>query len=205
MLSINNLAPSYGVAKYGRTTSSSNSLSFSKTLQNTSKTPDSNVIYGKGMKVYLPNKDTVGSGCDPRSGLSFIFKYAPESTEDNPIMIAYGFDENQEKFEKKVAIKDINPYNATLVEMKAFESHYKLDKVLFLSAFPPTKTPATLNSTHNFISLCENQSQESRLLGDLDWDDYYSKTVNTIKRILSTQKESLEKERNYLLSLNRRI
>lgn len=201
---VQSLAPSYGVAKYGKITSSSNGLSFSKTLQNTSKTPDSNVIYGKGMKVYLPTKDTVGSG-GSGSGLSFLLKYAPESTEDNPIMIAYGFDENQEKFEKKVSIKDINPYNATLIEMTAFESYYKLDKGKWISALPPTKTQPTLNSTHNFVSLCKDKIKEEQILGDFEWTKFYEKTLSTIQNILSNQKDNLEKERNYLLSLNRRI
>lgn len=201
---VQSLSPSYGVAKYGKVTSSSDNISFAKALQNTSKTSDSTPIYRATTKVYLPDKDTVGSG-GSGSGLSFLLKYAPESTEDNPIMIAYGFDENQEKFEKKVSIKDINPYNATLIEMKAFESYYKLDKGKWISALPPTKTPATLNSTHNFVSLCKDKIKEEQILGDFEWAKFYEKTLSTIQNILSNQKDNLEKERNYLLSLNRRI
>ena len=205
MLSINNLAPSYGVAKYGKTTSSSDSLSFAKTLQNTPKNPDSTVIYGKGMTIYLPDKDTIKAG-GTGSGLSYSLKYAPESTEDNPIMIAYGFDENQQKYKKTIHIKDVDPHHATYIEFKAFVAHHKIEQTIDRPfVFIPTKTPATLNSTHNFVSLCKERIKEQQILGDFQCARSYEKTLSAIQNILSNQKDNLEKERNYLLSLNRRI
>ena len=40
------------------------------------------------------------------TGLSFYIKYAEESTEDNPVVIAKGVDENGKEFEEKININD---------------------------------------------------------------------------------------------------
>ena len=204
MLSINNLTPSYGVAKYGKVTSSSDNSSFAKTLQNTSKTPASDVTHGKGITINL-SKDTVGSGYDLRSGFSYSLKYAPESTEDDPIMIAYGVDENQQEYQKTIHIKDIDPCHATYIEFLAFGTHYKIAQTSdrpFL--FIPTET-MTLNSTHNFLSICEDTRKEQQMLGNFQCASSYEKMLNAIQNILSKPKNNLEKELSYLLSLNRRI
>lgn len=203
-MTIYSLLPSYGSAKYGKVTSSSDRLSFSKTLQNTSNSSNPTQICGKGMTINL-SKDTVGSGYDLRSGFSYSLKYAPESTEDDPIMIAYGVDENQQEYQKTIHIKDIDPCHATYIEFLAFGTHYKIahdsDRPFL---FIPKET-MTLNSTHNFLSLCEDTRKDQQILGNVQCASSYEKMLSAIQNILSKQKKDLEQELNYLLSLNRRI
>ena len=62
------------------------------------------------------------------TGLSFYIKYAEESTEDNPVVIAKGVDENGKEFEEKININDINLRNASYVEMRCLEAYYNVDK-----------------------------------------------------------------------------
>ena len=87
------------------------------------------------MKVYLKTDDMLFSGGNG-TGLSFYIKYAEESTEDNPVVIAKGVDENGKEFEEKININDINLRNASYVEMSALEAYYNVDKGNTLSSFP---------------------------------------------------------------------
>ena len=41
---------------------------------------------------------------------------------------AKGVDENGKEFEQRIYINDVNPSNATVVEMRALEAHYKVEK-----------------------------------------------------------------------------
>ena len=43
-------------------------------------------------------------------------------------MLAKGVDENGKEFEQRIYINDVNPSNATVVEMRALEAHYKVEK-----------------------------------------------------------------------------
>lgn len=72
--------------------------------------------------VFLPNKNTAYSG-GQANGLSFRIDYAENSTPQNPIMIASGVDENGNRFEQELVLKDIDPKNATIVEFRALEAH----------------------------------------------------------------------------------
>ena len=74
------------------------------------------------MKVYLKTDDMLFSGGNG-TGLSFYIKYAEESTEDNPVVIAKGVDENAKEFEEKININDIDLRNASYVEMSALEAY----------------------------------------------------------------------------------
>ena len=51
------------------------------------------------------------------TGLSYCLKYADDST-----------DENGKEFEQRIYINDVDPSNATVVEMRALEAHYKVEK-----------------------------------------------------------------------------
>ena len=74
------------------------------------------------VKVYLKTDDMLFSGGNG-TGLSFYIKYAEESTEDNPVVIAKGIDENGKEFEEKININDIDLRNASYVEMSALEAY----------------------------------------------------------------------------------
>ena len=62
------------------------------------------------------------------TGLSYCLKYADDSTDENPVVLAKGVDENGKEFEQRIYINDVNPSNATVVEMRALEAHYKVEK-----------------------------------------------------------------------------
>ena len=79
------------------------------------------------VKVYLKTDDMLFSGGNG-TGLSFYIKYAEESTEDNPVVIAKGVDENGKEFEEKININDIDLRNASYVEMSALEAYYDVDR-----------------------------------------------------------------------------
>ena len=66
------------------------------------------------VKVYLKTDDMLFSGGNG-TGLSFYIKYAEESTEDNPVVIAKGVDENGKEFEEKYIGQGMNE-NRTMEE-----------------------------------------------------------------------------------------
>ena len=76
--------------------------------QNNSKTyaAENEAFSQTSVKVYLKTDDMLFSGGNG-TGLSFYIKYAEESTEDNPVVIAKGVDENGKEFEEKININDI--------------------------------------------------------------------------------------------------
>ena len=73
--------------------------------QNNSKTSvNGNEAFPQtSMKVYLKTDDMLFSGGNG-TGLSFYIKYAEESTDDNPVVIAKGIDENGKEFEESVGL-----------------------------------------------------------------------------------------------------
>ncbi|PVX54768.1 hypothetical protein [Bacteroides galacturonicus] len=62
------------------------------------------------------------------TGLSYCLKYSDDSTDENPVVLAKGVDENGKEFEQRIYINDVDPSNATVVEMRALEAHYKVEK-----------------------------------------------------------------------------
>lgn len=81
-------------------------------------------------KVYniFTDEDMLWTGGNG-TGLSYYLKYAEDSTEDDPTIIAKGVDENGNEFEKTIHINEINPKSATVVEMRALEAHMGVKKL----------------------------------------------------------------------------
>ena len=52
-------------------------------------------------------------------GIEYRFFHAAESTDENPVLVARGVDEHGKLFEEKIDVKQINPYNTTLLEIDA--------------------------------------------------------------------------------------
>ena len=84
--------------------------------QNNSKTyvAENEAFSQTSVKVYLKTDDMLFSGGNG-TGLSFYIKYAEESTEDNPVVIAKGVDENGKEFEEKYIGQGMNE-NRTMEE-----------------------------------------------------------------------------------------
>lgn len=60
-------------------------------------------------------------------GTEYRYFEAAESTEDNPVLIARGVNEDGKIFEQKINLKQIDPYNATWIEINALGNYYKPD------------------------------------------------------------------------------
>jgi hypothetical protein len=139
------------------------------------------------VKVYLKTDDMLFSGGNG-TGLSFYIKYAEESTEDNPVVIAKGVDENGKEFEEKININDINLRNASYVEMSALEAYYNVDKGNSLSSFPQETGCMGLNDRCDFISSFEKVIQDMNKLGRYDLQMFYMLNMNTYLNASSKHK-----------------
>lgn len=139
------------------------------------------------MKVYLKTDDMLFSGGNG-TGLSFYIKYAEESTEDNPVVIAKGVDENGKEFEEKININDINLRNASYVKMSALEAYYNVDKGNSLSSFPQETGCMGLNDRCDLISSFEKVIQDMNKLGRYDLQMFYMRNMNTYLNASSKHK-----------------
>ena len=139
------------------------------------------------MKVYLKTDDMLFSGGNG-TGLSFYIKYAEESTEDNPVVIAKGVDENGKEFEEKSNINDINLRNASYVEMSALEAYYNVDKGNSLSSFPQETGCMGLNDRCDLISSFEKVIRDMNKLGRYDLQMFYMRNMNTYLNASSKHK-----------------
>ena len=139
------------------------------------------------MKVYLKTDDMLFSGGNG-TGLSFYIKYAEESTEDNPVVIAKGVDENGKEFEEKSNINDINLRNASYVEMSALEAYYNVDKGNSLSYFLQETGCMGLNDRCDLISSFEKVIQDMNKLGRYDLQMFYMRNMNTYLNASSKHK-----------------
>ncbi len=85
---LNNISPLYGQQKSNNTKTS---VSGGKTF-NAVETPKVYQIFTTDNMLW-----TGGNG----TGLSYCLKYADESTDENPVVLAKGVDENGKEFEKR--------------------------------------------------------------------------------------------------------
>lgn len=61
-----------------------------------------------------------------RFGAEYRYYEAAESTEDNPVLVVRGVDEDRNEFEEKIALKEINLYNTSNLEIGALEIYYHI-------------------------------------------------------------------------------
>ncbi len=122
--------------------------------------------------VFMEDEDTLYSGGNG-TGLSFYIKWAEDSTEENPVMVAKGVDENGEEFEQRIHINDINPSNATLVEMRALEAYTGVEKNGGLSSLPMETGDMGLNDRRNFMEMFKKQISDMALLKQKAAAAYY--------------------------------
>ena len=63
------------------------------------------------------------------TGLSYCLKYADDSTDENPVVLAKGVDENGKEFEKRIYINDVNPSNADRKSTRLNSSHTTVSRM----------------------------------------------------------------------------
>jgi hypothetical protein len=72
--------------------------------------------------VYIPDEKTLYSGGNG-TGLSCIVKYSDEYSKENPVVTVSGIDENNKAFKYEMNINDIDPTNATYIELKTLGAY----------------------------------------------------------------------------------
>lgn len=72
------------------------------------------------------------------NGQELHMDYDESSTEENPVMKAWGIDSKGMSYEKLIYINEVNPRNASTAEMKALEIHLKQQGDSMLTAPRPT-------------------------------------------------------------------
>lgn len=122
--------------------------------------------------VYMKTDDMLYSGGNG-TGLSFYIKYAENSTDDDPTVVARGVDENGKEFEQTIHINKINPQHASIVEMRALESYLGVDKNGGLSSLPPETGMMGLHDKADFMDMFEKQISDMKLLNQKKAASYY--------------------------------
>ena len=107
------------------------------------------------------------------TGVSCHIKYAEGSTQDDPIVIAKGVDENGDEFEKTIHINEVNPKSATVVEMRALEAHMGVKKLGGFTSLPLETGAMGLNDRMDFMDMFQKQISDMKLLSQKKAAAYY--------------------------------
>ena len=138
-----------------RTQQNTTGKNFAAQVNNVADTP----------KVYniFTDEDMIWTGGNG-TGLSYYLKYAEDSTEDDPTIIAKGVDENGDEFEKTIHINEVNPKSATVVEMRALEAHMGVKKLGGFTSLPMEAGAMGLNDRTDFMDMFQKQIGGMKLL-----------------------------------------
>lgn len=156
----------YPMAGYGtkRTQQNASEKSFAEQINN--------VAGKKGHIVYMKTDDMLYSGGNG-TGLSFYIKYAEDSTEEDPTVIAKGIDENGDEFEQTIHINNINPKAATIVEMRALEAYTGVEKQYGFTSLPLESGSMGLNDRRDFMDMFKDVIRDMKLLNQKKTAAYY--------------------------------
>ena len=131
---------------------------------------------GSGRHVYMKTDDMLYSGGNG-TGLSYYIKYADSSTAEDPTVIAKGTDENGNEFEQTIHINDIDPRNATIVEMHVLEKYTGAEKRYGFTSLPLSAGEMGLNERRNFINMFEDSINGLTLMKAKKAAAYYKQSV----------------------------
>ena len=67
---------------------------------------------------------------------------------------------NGKEFEQRIYINDVNPSNATVVEMRALEAHYKVEKQGGFTSLPLEAGNMGLNDRRDFIAMFKKSIED---------------------------------------------
>lgn len=122
--------------------------------------------------VYMKTDDMLYSGGNG-TGLSFYIKYAENSTEDDPTVVAKGVDENGKEFEQTIHINKINPRAATIVEMRALEAYTGVEKQYGFTSLPLETGSMGLRDRRDFMNMFKKTISDMNLLSQRNSAAYY--------------------------------
>ena len=163
-----------------KSTKTSTGTSFSNYINNAAGNS------GKGHIVYMKTDDMLYSGGNG-TGLSFYLKYAEDSTEDDPTVIAKGVDENGNKFEQTIHINDINPKNATIVEMRALEAYTGVKKQYGFTSLPLSSGNLGLHERRNFMAMFEKTISDMTILRQQSTAAYYRYSMQAYWNLMNNK------------------
>ncbi len=179
-MNINEIRARFYPAPSNQSATSKNGVeSFAEQMQtrSASSTPVGN-DFKKDLKIKRPDDETLVSQANA-TGLSYHIKYAESSTQENPVVVAIGTDENGMPFEKTIHINDIDPHNATVIELKALEAHLNGGRG-GLSRLTSLTWDMGLNDKRNFIDALETKVSEQVRLGEVLTAQYFSDAMNKL-------------------------
>ena len=133
-------------------------------------------------KVYMKKDDMLYSGGNG-TGLSFYLKYAEDSTEDNPKVLARGVDENGNEFEQTINVNDVDSRNATVIEMHALEAISGAPKRNGLTSLPMGSENVGLNQRQDFMAVFKKNIADMNLLGEKRTATEYSKLYDFYENV----------------------
>ena len=143
---------------------------------------------GKSIKVYFKTPDMLYSGGNG-TGLSFFLKYAEESTTDDPVIYAKGVDEKGNEFEQTVSVNNIDPSNATYVEMRALEAHnHVYYGIMKMSSLPLESGQMALHDRRNFFDMYKEGIKNFNTLKRYDLSAVYEQCYQSYLDIAAGQK-----------------
>lgn len=133
--------------------------------------------------VYMKTDDMLYSGGNG-TGLSFYLKYAKNSTEDDPTIIAKGVDENGDEFEQIIHINQIDPRYATIVEMRALEAFTGVEKQYGFTSLPLDTGNMKLHDRRNFMEMFADVISDMNLLRQWKTADYYRYSMQVYQNFM---------------------
>ena len=78
-----------------------------------------------------------------------------------------------------IYINDVNPSNATVVEMRALEAHYKVEKQGGFTSLPLEAGNMGLNDRRDFIAMFKKSIEDLNKLGRFDLSLLWTKSMDT--------------------------
>ena len=79
---------------------------------------------------------------------------------------------------KRIYINDVNPSNATVVEMRALEAHYKVEKQGGFTSLPLEAGNMGLNDRRDFIAMFKKSIEDLNKLGRFDLSLLWTKSMD---------------------------
>jgi hypothetical protein len=155
-----------------------------------SSAADANGGVEKEIRLHMPDEDTLVSG-GHGNGLSYHIKYAANSSKDNPIAIVNGIDENGNEFERTIYLNEVNPYNATVMEIKALEAHVtgRRGGIGITSAGIVQATMGMgVNDRNNFVDALENFANGQIQVGEAEEARRYFELMQSFFDFYDAQK-----------------
>lgn len=161
----------------GRETNNNNRTDFSASI--------AKVSYGMGNQVTI-DPDALFSICHAATGESANVYRAEGYSEDNPLYLVKGVDENGQEYEQTVDVSKVNPNHCSYRELLALNAHTgnKSDSnFLTMSVLKDKAKNASYEAKTDYLSIAYDLMKEMKTAGC--WDSYmrYDKWISDILNV----------------------